>query len=162
MYVRKIDKDSGILYGILLYEVDYSKTTVFHAEKAFKDKDKWYMENGRIFRLTDDGLLKLDITFKKLELDISKNVEEYLRFSKSPNDMTTKELKHKIEITQKLGGDASALIVGYQEKFSNSFAPIVIALLGVALSLFINLRSKSWSVISTFVLVVLYQGSGHG
>lgn len=160
LYVRKIDKDSGILYGILLYEVDYSKTTVFHAEKAFKDKDKWYMENGRIFRLTDDGLLKLDIAFKKLELDISKNVEEYLRFSKSPNDMTTKELKHKIEITQKLGGDASALIVGYQEKFSNSVAPIVIALLGVALSLFINLRSKSWSVISTFVLVVLYQGSG--
>lgn len=160
LYVRKIDKDSGILYGILLYEVDYDKTTVFHAEKAFKDKDKWYMENGRIFRLTDDGLLKLDITFKKLELDISKNVEEYLRFSKSPNDMTTKELKHKIEITKKLGGDASALIVGYQEKFSNSFAPIVIALLGVALSLFINLRSKSWSVITTFVLVVLYQGSG--
>ncbi|SHE37516.1 Lipopolysaccharide export LptBFGC system, permease protein LptF [Marinitoga hydrogenitolerans DSM 16785] len=160
LYVRKIDKDSGILYGLLLYEVDYSKTTVFHAEKAFKDKDKWYMENGRIFRLTDDGLLKLDITFKKLELDISKNVEEYLRFSKSPNDMTTRELKHKIEITQKLGGDASALIVGYQEKFSNSFAPIVISLLGVALSLFINLRSKSWSVISTFVLVVLYQGSG--
>ncbi|GAB6189072.1 LptF/LptG family permease [Marinitoga arctica] len=160
LYVRRIDKDSGILYGILLYDVDYSKTTVFHAEKAFKDKDKWYMENGRIFRLTDNGLLKLDITFKKLELDISKNVEEYLRFSKSPNDMTTKELKHKIEITQKLGGDASALIVGYQEKFSNSVAPIVIALLGVALSLFINLRSKSWSVISTFVLVVLYQGSG--
>ncbi|KLO22854.1 hypothetical protein X275_04730 [Marinitoga sp. 1197] len=160
LYVRKIDKDSGTLYGLLLYEIDYAKTTVFHAEKAFKDKDKWYMENGRIFRLTDDGLLKLDITFKKLELDISKNVEEYLRFSKSPNDMTTNELKHKIEITQKLGGDASALIVGYQEKFSNSIAPIVIALLGVALSLFINLKSKSWSVISTFVLVVFYQGSG--
>ncbi|NUU95627.1 hypothetical protein XO10_04970 [Marinitoga sp. 1135] len=160
LYVRKIDKDKGILYGILLYEVDYSKTTVFHAEKAFKDKDTWYMENGRIFRLTDDGLLKLDITFKKLKLDISKDVEEYLRFSKSPNDMTTKELKHKIEITQRLGGDPSALIVGYQEKFSNSVAPMVIALLGVALSLFINLKSKSWSVISTFILVVLYQGSG--
>jgi lipopolysaccharide export LptBFGC system permease protein LptF len=160
LYVRKIDKDSGLLYGILLYDVDYSKTTVFHAEKAFKDNDKWYMETGRIFRLSDDGLLKLDITFKKLELDISKDVEEYLRFSKSPNDMTTKELKNKIQITQKLGGDASALIVGYQEKFSNSVAPIVISLLGVALSLFINLRSKSWSVISTFVLVVLYQGSG--
>ncbi|KAF2956624.1 LptF/LptG family permease [Marinitoga sp. 38H-ov] len=160
LYVRKIDKDSGMLYGILLYDIDYSKTTVFHAEKAFKEKDTWFMEDGRIYRLSDDGLLKLDITFKKLKLDISKDVEEYLRFSKSPNDMTTRELKHKIEITQNLGGDASALIVGYQEKFSNSVAPIVISLLGVALSLFINLRSKSWSVISTFVLVVLYQGSG--
>jgi lipopolysaccharide export LptBFGC system permease protein LptF len=118
------------------------------------------MDDVRAYKVDDNGFMALDMSFKKLELNINKNIEEFLNFAKTANDMTTRELKQKIDTFSKLGEDVSYLIVSYQEKYANSLAPLVISLLGVCLSLFLNLKSKSWSVISTFVLVVLYQGSG--
>ncbi|BBE31103.1 permease [Tepiditoga spiralis] len=160
LFVKQVDKEHGYLYDLLLYEVKYDSVSVYHAKKAKKEKDGWYMENGRLFKTDDEGYLKLDISFKKLKLDIKQDVDQFLRFAKSPNDMTTKEIKTKIDTFSKLGVDVASLNVAYQQKFADSFSPFVIALLGVSLSLFLNLKSKSWSVISTFILVVLYQGSG--
>jgi len=160
LFVKQVDKENGILYNLLLYEVSYDNVQLFHAQKAQKSEDKWYMDDVRAYKVDDNGFMALDMSFKKLELNINKNIEEFLNFAKTANDMTTRELKQKIDTFSKLGEDVSYLIVSYQEKYANSLAPLVISLLGVCLSLFLNLKSKSWSVISTFVLVVLYQGSG--
>jgi lipopolysaccharide export LptBFGC system permease protein LptF len=160
LFVKQIDRESGILYDVLLYEVKNDYTAVFNAQQAQKGLDGWYMKNGRMFRTNEDGFLDLDITFDQLQLDIQEDVEEFLNFSKSANEMTSKELKEKITTFSKLGLDVSGLIVSYQSKFANSLAPLVICILGIALSLFLNLTSKSWSVITTFVLVIIYQGSG--
>ncbi|MDO7975397.1 YjgP/YjgQ family permease [Oceanotoga teriensis] len=160
LFVKELDRENGTLYDILLYEVDYKKTTVFHAQKAKKYPDGWKMENGRSFRVDSNGFLEFDLSFKSLSLDLEKDVEEFLNFGKSANEMTSKELKEKIDTFSKLGSDVSGLIVSFQSKFANALAPLVISILGVSLSLFLNLKSKSWSVITTFLLVVLYQGSG--
>ncbi|PNR96905.1 LptF/LptG family permease [Petrotoga olearia] len=160
LFVKQIDRESGILYDVLLYEVKKDYTAVFNAKQAQKGSDGWYMKNGRMFRTNKDGFLDLDITFDQLQLDIQEDVEEFLNFSKSANEMTSKELREKITTFSKLGLDVSGLIVSYQSKFANSLAPLVICILGTALSLFLNLTSKSWSVITTFVLVIIYQGSG--
>jgi len=160
LFVKQIDRESGILYDVLLYEVKKDYTAVFNAQQAQKGPDGWYMKNGRMFRTNEDGFLDLDITFDQLELDIQEDVEEFLNFSKSANEMTSKELREKITTFSKLGLDVSGLIVSYQSKFANSLAPLIICILGIGLSLFLNLTSKSWSVITTFVLVIIYQGSG--
>lgn len=160
LFVKEIDRNTGILYDLLLYEVKYDNVKVFHAEKAQKFPDGWKMENGRIYKMKDNGFLELDVSFKTLDLNISADVDEFLNFSKGANEMTTRELKEKIVTFSKLGSNVSGLVVSYQNKFSNSLAPLVIAILGISLSLFLNIKSKSWSVITTFVLVVLYQGSG--
>lgn len=160
LYVKNVDKETGELNEVLLYDVSYDNVKVFHAQRAYKDGGKWIMENGRVYAVKDNGFMDLDFSFKKLDLDINTDVEEFLKFSKQTNEMTTKEIKERIDNFSKLGVNISGLYVAYNEKFSNSFAPFVITLLGVALSLFMNIKSKSWSVITTFLLVVLYQGSG--
>ncbi len=135
LFVKQIDRESGILYDVLLYEVKNDYTAVFNAQQAQKGPDGWYMKNGRMFRTNEDGFLDLDITFDQLQLDIQEDVEEFLNFSKSANEMTSKELKEKITTFSKLGLDVSGLIVSYQSKFANSLAPLVICILGIALSL---------------------------
>ncbi len=160
LFVRQIDRNTGILYDVLLYEVKRNSTVVFHAQKAQKGLNGWYMEEGRMFKMNKDGFLDLDMVFQQIELDIQEDVEEFLKLSKGANEMTSKELREKINTFSKLGLDVSGLIVSYQSKFANSLAPFVICILGIALSLFLNLTSKSWSVITTFILVVIYQGSG--
>ena len=160
LFVKEIDRNNGILYDLHLYEVKRSSVELFHAARAEKTGNDWFMYEGRIFRTDRDGFLKLDVSFNKLEMNIGQDVEEFLRFSRGANEMSSTELKKQIETFTRLGVNTSGLIVTYQSKFANSFAPLVIALLGVSLSLFLNLKSKSWSVITTFILVVLYQGSG--
>ncbi|PNR95290.1 LptF/LptG family permease [Petrotoga sp. 9PWA.NaAc.5.4] len=160
LFVKQLDRENGILYDVLLYEVGKNYTTVFNAQEAQKAPDGWYMKNGKMFKTNKDGFLDLDVSFEQLELDIDQEVEEFLNLSKGANEMTSKELKEKIQTFSKLGLDVSGLVVSYQSKFANSLAPLVICVLGIALSLFLNLSSKSWSVIITFVLVIIYQGSG--
>jgi len=160
LFVKELARNTGILYELLLYEVAYDNVKVFHAERAQKYPDGWKMENGRIYKMKDNGFLELDVSFDSLDLNIAADVEEFINFSKGANEMTTRELKEKIITFSKLGSNVSGLIVSYHNKFANSLAPLVIAILGISLSLFLNIKSKSWSVITTFVLVVLYQGSG--
>ena len=49
--------------------------------------------------------------------------------------------------------------VELHSRFAQSLGPLVIAILGVPLSLALNIKSKAWSVIFTFLLIALYQGS---
>lgn len=160
LYIKKIDPETGELKKILLYDLSEGKTRVTSAESATKEGNKWIMHNGRIFELDSRGFLTFDMNFESLELDFGSDIQEYIRQSKSPREMTSAELKKKIASFSKLGVSTSSLMVALQEKYSLSLAPLVIVMIGVPLSLIFNLRSKSWSVILTFILIVVYQGSG--
>ncbi len=124
-----------------------------------KEGKYWYLINGRYYRLGEDGFLKFDSEFEKLRLDIGEDLETFLRVRR-PRTMTGKELREKIKTLKKLGMNPSSWLVELHTRYSSSLAPLIIVLVGLSLSLTFNLRSKSWGVILTFVLVVLYQGSG--
>jgi len=160
LYIKKIDPETGELQKLLLYDLSSGKTRVISAENASKESGKWIMHNGRIFETDSKGFLLFDMKFDSLELEFEQDINQYIRSSKSPREMTSSELKKKIASFNKLGVDTASLQVALQEKLSNSLAPFVIVLLGVPVSLFLNLKSRSWSVILTFALVVIYQGSG--
>ncbi|WP_053001102.1 LptF/LptG family permease [Kosmotoga pacifica] len=160
LYIKRIDPETGNLQKLLLYDLSGGKTRVISAERASRESGKWIMHDGRIFETDKTGFLTLDMKFDSLELEFDQDISQYIRSSKSPREMTSSELRKKIESFEKLGVDTSSLQVALQEKISNSLAPFVIVLLGVPISLLLNLKSRSWSVILTFILVVIYQGSG--
>ena len=76
--------------------------------------------------------------------------------------MTSTELMH-IVLQNKLRNintrESFDFEVELHTRYAQSLAPLVIAILGVPLSLALNIKSKAWSVIFTFLLIVLYQGS---
>lgn len=157
-YIERFDKSSNEFENVLMYELG-SRVTVTHAQRARKEGDVWVLENGRVYTVNDDGVLSFDASFKRMNLDISQEIEEFVRSSKSSKEMTSRELKRRIENFKKLHVETAALEVEYQGKFATSLAPLIIVILGVPISLVFNIRTKSWSVILTFILVVLYQGS---
>ncbi|OAA28482.1 hypothetical protein AT15_04580 [Kosmotoga arenicorallina S304] len=160
LYIKRIDPETGELQNLLLYDLSSGKTRVISAESASKESGRWIMHDGRVYETDSKGFLLFDMKFDSLELEFEQDINQYIRSSKSPREMTSSELRKKIDSFNKLGVDTSSLQVALQEKLSNSLAPFVIVLLGVPVSLFLNLKSRSWSVILTFVLVVIYQGSG--
>ncbi|MFO7881685.1 MAG: LptF/LptG family permease [Kosmotogaceae bacterium] len=161
LYIKRIDPETGTLNEILLYDMSKpGKTRVISADNATFENNRWVMHSGRIYETDGKGFLTMDMTFKSFDLQFEQDIEEYIRTSKSPREMSSKELREKIESYDKIGVETASLKVALQEKISTALGPLVIVLMGVPLSLMLNLRTKAWSVILTFVLVVVYQGSG--
>lgn len=159
-FVKRYDQSSGILYDVVLFQHIQGEERIITAEKVQKDEGKWFLINGKMYVTDKDGFLKFDVNFSKISLDLKDDLESLMRVGKSPRDMTGDELKNKIKTFRKLGVDPSPWIVELHGRYANSVGPFIITILGVPLSLLFGLKSKSWSVIFTFAIVILYQGSG--
>lgn len=159
-YVKKYDRQNGVLENVVLFRNDPAEEEIITARRVTKEGNKWFMYDGRMYKVDKEGFLRLDVNFSKVELDLKQDIESILRTGKTPRDMKSEELRERINTLKKLGIDPAPWIVELHTRYSIALGPIIIALVGVPLSLMFNLKSKSWGVIITFVLVVLYQGSG--
>ncbi|AEH50645.1 permease YjgP/YjgQ family protein [Pseudothermotoga thermarum DSM 5069] len=160
LYVKRYDRQNGILENIVLFRNEPAEEEIVTAKKVYKEKDKWYMQDGRIYRVDKEGMLRFDVKFEKLELDIKQDVETIMRVGKTPKSMKGSELKDRIKTLEKLGIDPAPWVVELHSRYSTSLGPLIIVLVGIPTSLMFNLKSKSWGAILTFVIIVLYQGSG--
>lgn len=159
-YVKKYDRQNGILENVVLFRNEPSEEEIITAQKVLKENEKWYMYDGRLYRVDKEGMLRFDVKFNKVELDLKQDLESIMRVGKTPKDMKSEELRDRIATFKKLGIDPSPWIVELHSRYSVSMGPLIIVLIGIPLSLMFNLKSKSWGVILTFVIIVLYQGSG--
>ncbi len=160
-YVKEYNEQNGELKNIVLFRNEEGNEQILTAETVAKRKDGWYLLNGNMYIVeTDGGFLKLDMIFKEMKLDITGEIQELIRTGKSTRDLTSTELRQRIETYEKIGIKPSNLIVELQQRYANVMGSIVIVLIGVPLSLLFGLQSRSWSVLLTFLIIVLYQGSG--
>ncbi len=159
LYIRRYDEKRGIIEGVVLFRYNSGGEEIITADRVVKEGKDWYLINGKYYRVNSEGFLKFDSQFKRLKLDIGEDLETFLKVKK-PSTMTGKELREKIKALKKLGVNPSSWLVELHTRYSTALAPLIIVLVGLSLSLTFNLRSKSWGVILTFLLVVLYQGSG--
>lgn len=159
-YVKKYDRQNGILENVVLFRNEPNEEEIITAKKVVKEQEKWYMYDGRLYRVDREGMLRFDVKFSKVELDLKQDLEAIMRVGKTPKDMKSEELRDRITTFKKLGIDPAPWVVEFHNRYSISLGPLIIVLVGIPLSLMFNLKSKSWGVILTFVIVVLYQGSG--
>jgi lipopolysaccharide export LptBFGC system permease protein LptF len=86
----------------------------------------------------------------------------FLLTKKNMYNMTSQELLYIIQENKRRGvsnRESFTFEVELHSRYAQSLGPLVIAILGVPLSLALNIKSKAWSVIFTFLLIALYQGS---
>ena len=159
-YVKRYDKREGTLHDVILFKNESGEEEIITANRVVREGNTWYMYDGRLYRVDSEGLLKFDVKFNRVELNLKEDLETLMRIGKSPKDMRSEELKSRINTFVKLGVDPAPWVVELHTRYSLSLGPVIIVLAGIPLSLIFNLKSKSWGVILTFVIVVLYQGSG--
>ncbi len=158
-YVKKFDPNTESFDDVLMYKISANNISVTYAKSAYLEKGKWYLKNGRIYTLKN-GIMTFDMSFQTMKLNITEDIVRFIRSQKSPNSMSSRELMDRIKLFRKLGLDPRIFIVELNSRFANALGALIIAFLGVPFSLFFGIKSKSWGVIVTFLLVVLYQGSG--
>ena len=157
IYVGEYNKRKKEMSDVLIIEYQGKVKKITTAEKAVREGKFWYLLNGRFYLVDKDGLMKFDSSFKKFKLEMERDFGRLVSLS-SPQKMTHSEL---VEVIKSIDDKkrAAKWVVELHNRYSTALASIIIVLVGLSLSMLFNLTSKSWGVILTFVLVVLYQGS---
>ena len=158
IYVGEYDKNREVMKNVMIIDYSGNDEKVMTAKKVYKKGKSWYLEDGRLYVVDENGMLKLDSVYKELKLSFKEDLGTLLAYP-SERKMSHSELLRAIRETSDRKR-AAKWIVELHRRYATALAPVIIVLAGLALSLLFNLTSKSWGVILTFVLVVLYQGSG--
>lgn len=158
-YVNNFNPKTEQFGSVMITNLSGNELTVTYAQSAYFKDEKWYLLDGRIYTLKND-LLTFDMSFNTMKLNINQDIIQFLKSQKSAQEMSSSELTDRIKLFKKLGLDANSFIVELYSRYANSLGALIIAFFGVPFSLFFGIKSKAWSAIITFILVVLYQGSG--
>ena len=158
IYVGEYDKNREVMENVMIIDYSGNDEKVMTARRVYKKGNSWYLEDGRLYVVDRDGMMRLDSVYKKLKLNFKEDLGTLLAYP-SERKMSHSELLRAIRETNDRKR-AAKWIVELHRRYATALAPVIIVLAGLSLSLLFNLTSKSWGVILTFVLVVLYQGSG--
>jgi lipopolysaccharide export LptBFGC system permease protein LptF len=85
-YIGKFHPDSGVLEDVIVYSVTDEKNP--YPRMMVASRGMWreryvFLNNGRIYDVKEDGLLRFDSTFASLQIDVEREIEEYFG---SPDD----------------------------------------------------------------------------
>lgn len=167
-YVRHYDRENNRLSGVLIYDMSggllveddagqYPK--VITAEEASWQGDLWELRDGAIHAYDAQGDLKYKARFEKLSINVGSNLEDLFLEQRTPYEMSSRELRRRIQILRASGLSADSLIVEYHAKLAIPMAGFVFALFGAPLSLLFGHRSRAAGIVLSVLLVGLFQGT---
>jgi len=122
-YVKKYDRQNGVLENVVLFRNEPSEEEIITARRVTKEGNKWFMYDGRMYRVDKEGFLRFDVSFSKVELDLKQDIESILRTGKTPRDMKSEELRERISTLRKLGIDPAPWVVELHSRYSVALGP---------------------------------------
>jgi len=165
-YVRRYDEEARTLHDVLIYDTTgrlfphaESRVTIITAETGHWTGAAWELESGRVYGFDLEGPLKYSGSYEHLAIPLEQSVEEVLSRSRTPAEMGIAELLRRIAAAGRTGQRADEYIVEAHLKGALPLATIVFVLLGGALSLVFNPRSRAAGIVLGLLLVGLYQGA---
>jgi lipopolysaccharide export system permease protein len=117
----------------------------------------WEFYNGVMHQFsTNDPFRVTAISFKKEYIDIPIDPQEANKPAKGVDEMTSTELKAKIQLQRKLGEDPSQNLMQYYMKFSIPFACLIFSILGAAVGLRPHRSSSALGLGISLVIILVY------
>ncbi|MGB9861351.1 MAG: LptF/LptG family permease, partial [Candidatus Bipolaricaulaceae bacterium] len=98
------------------------------------------------------GELTEILGFGELSLAVGEGVEEALLGSRTPSEMSTRELRERLELLRKSGIDVRDLLVEYHGKLAVAAAAFVFVLFGAPLGAILGHRGRATGMIVGFLL----------
>ena len=156
-YINQLDEKNMIMQDIMVYEMTREKFPRMITAKSGKWViDTWKLENGTIYNYDENGQITYEMSFETLDIIVKEDLQKFFQNQRTPQEMSSKELRQQIDILQQAGADTSNFEVDFYMKYSIPFSGLIFVLLGVPLGLRLKRGSKATGVILSIVLVLLY------
>lgn len=156
-YINRFDEKNMIMQEIMVYEMTREKFPRTITAKTGKwVVDTWKLENGTIYNYDEEGKITYEMSFNNLDIIVKEDLKKFFQNQRTPQEMSSKELKQQIAILQQAGADTKYFEVDYHMKYSIPFSGLIFVLLGVPLGLRVKRGSKATGVIISILLVLFY------
>ncbi len=162
--------DDETLDDVIVYEIQQSSVKTIFADELQKEihNDSWKMVTGQVMNLDDQRGLTLNVDFDETEFEeLSEELSDSLKdamsifsevniYGQQDNNKqnpykysTSSELINMLKQPQK----KDRAFLELNSRFAKSLSPFIIALIGTSICLASNIKSKSWSIVISFLLI---------
>jgi len=158
------------LDDVMVYEIGDSSVKTIFADELIKTKgeDSWRMVDGQVVNLDNERGLTLNVAFNETEFEeLSQELSDSLKdamslFSEvniygqqSNNEQNPYKYARSTELLQMLKSEEKyeRAFLELNSRLAKSLSPFIIALLGTSICLVSSIRSKSWSIVISFLLI---------
>ncbi len=156
-YINRLDEKNMIMQDIMIYEMTRERfPRTITAKKGKWVVDTWKLEDGTIYNYDEDGKVTYEMSFTNMDIIVKEDLQKFFKNQRTPQEMSSKELKQQIDILEKAGADTNNFKVDLYMKYSIPFSGLIFVLLGVPLGLRVKKGSKATGVILSIILVFLY------
>ncbi|BER91295.1 LptF/LptG family permease [Atrimonas thermophila] len=157
-YVNEVDTRTWEMKKVIIYflENDNQYPEVIIARTAFWLEDKWLIKDGVVHQFDEEGKLVREIEFSEMEIDMRQELKEFFEKQRTPEEMSSRQLKKQIEILKKAGARTEKMEVAYFLKFSIPFSAVVFVMAGMPLGIQRTRDTKGLGVIVTVILAFAY------
>ena len=131
LYIDELDPNEGKMSGIMMHEFDEGRlATTLHARRGMWLDSQWWIEDGRIYSINQEGEVSLLLRFERQRLALRLSPEQLQRSTRNPSDMSAHELWSYITQAGSIGTDLSKLWVIFHLKLAVPWACVIMAVLG--------------------------------
>ena len=156
-YINRLDEKNMIMREIMVYEMTRERfPRVITASEGRWVVDTWQLKNGTIYNYNDDGKITYEMSFHDLEIQVKDELQDFFKNQRTPQEMSSKELKMQIQILRDAGVDTKNFEVDYHVKFSYPLSGLIFAMIGVPLGIQMKRSTKATGIIISIALVFMY------
>ncbi|HEY8425301.1 MAG TPA: LptF/LptG family permease [Limnochordales bacterium] len=156
-YVRRVDRASRHLFDVIVYELRPGTFPVIYtAREGWYEGRTWHLEGVTMKQLDRDGFVQLESAMARYELTLPEPAEDYLGSQKRTEEMSRRELGEQIRRLRQAGVVARAMMVDYHFKLALPVSNLVLAVLGLPLSLYGRRGGRAFGMAASLGLALLY------
>ncbi|MEQ8172729.1 MAG: LptF/LptG family permease [Candidatus Eremiobacterota bacterium] len=157
IYAKKYSLKEGIMEDVVVNEyMGKQPVRVTYADKALWECNSWSLIGGKTYSYDTDGKVNSLISFKRTTMSVKKSPMDISNTQKFPEEMSSREIKERIDRDRKMNLDYHWLEVQYHAKFSAPFACVVFAMIGVPFGLRPHRSSSSVGFGVSLVIIFFY------
>jgi lipopolysaccharide export system permease protein len=163
-YVRLVNYQENRLEGVMVFQRDprqwhFPQAILAKWAQKEPDENKWVLHEGIIHKFNERYDLIAQIPFRQQIINLPPDLPLLINDNRRPHELSTSELRQKIEVLDKTGQSSYELQVAYHFKFSVPAATLVMTLWAAPLSIRFARTGGFAGLFIAILGIFLYQGA---
>jgi lipopolysaccharide export system permease protein len=129
---------------------------VIAAPKGLWVDGMWWLEDGQVFEVNDDGMVEMLFRFDRQRLNLDTRPSDIDADSTDPDEMNLKELYRTMQSSAKQGNNVGKIAMLFYLRIALPWASIVLVLVGAAVGSRPQRSSSSMGLGLSVVIVFCY------
>ncbi|MDR1509645.1 MAG: LptF/LptG family permease [Synergistaceae bacterium] len=157
LYIKEILPRTGKMSDILVQEFENGHVSrVISAPKGEWTDGLWWLLDGQVFEVRDDGKVDMLFRFDRQKLNLDMQPEEIDADAADPEEMNLRELYMMMRNADKQGNNAGALRMMFHLRVAVPWASVVLVLVGASVGSRPQRSSSSMGFGLSVVIVFCY------